>query len=213
MVGLEWMRPPQQARSAATLERLVDAAEHLIEERGVAGMTVSAIAKRASSSVGAFYARFPDKDALLRCLFERFYGEAEATADAALDPDRWADMTLFDALRGTISFTALIFLDRRELIAALEATAAADRDLMGPARALGETITERLLELAAARGEVFAHPDPPRAVALCVFLVLSALGNWVHTGADPDSPPGDPSHFAAEVADMTYRYLFEPRGT
>jgi AcrR family transcriptional regulator len=209
---LEWVRPPQQARSAATLERLLDAAEQLIEERGVSGMTVSAIVKRARSSVGAFYARFGDKENLLRCLFERFYEQAEATAASALDPERWADMSLRDALGATIAFTASIFLERAEVIAALERTAAEDRTLIGPARALGGTITARLLALAEARGETFAHPDPERAVALCVWMVLSALGNWSHTGADPESPPGDPGTFAAEVTEMTYRYLFQPRG-
>ena len=192
--------------------RLLDAAEELLEARGVSGMTISAIVKEARSSVGAFYARFDDKDTLLRCLFERFYREAELTADAALDPGRWADLPLRETLASTIAFTAATFLERRGIIAAIEERSVTDPDLTEPARALGALISERLLALAAARGEVFGHPDPERAVALCVWLVLSALGNWAYSGADDNAPPGDPAVFAAEVTDMVYRYLFSSRG-
>ena len=58
-------------------------------EKGFEDTPVSEIVPRASSSVGAFYARFDDKDALLHALAVRFVDQAMATADAALDPTRW----------------------------------------------------------------------------------------------------------------------------
>lgn len=210
--ALEWVRTPQQARSQATLERLLDAAEHLIETRGVSGLTISAIVKRARSSVGAFYARFGDKESLLRCLFERFYEQAQATAGAALDPARWGQASLREILETTVAFTAQTFRERRQLIAAIETAAAGDRELLVPTQALGDGIVERLIELAEHRGEVFAHPAPERAVRLCVWMVLSALGSWSLAGADPGAPPGDPQRFAAEVTDMMVRHLFSSRG-
>ena len=209
---LEWVRAPQQARSQATLERLLDAAEQLIETRGVSGMTISAIVKQARSSVGAFYARFGDKESLLRCVYERFYEQAAATARAALEPDRWADASLREVLETTITFTARIFRERRGVIAAIEHAAAGDAELMAPVHALGDLITAGLLDLARARGDVIEHPDPERAAGLCVWLILAALASWSHTGADPSAPPGDPRMFAAEVTEMAYRYLFSTRG-
>ena len=63
---------PKQARSEQTLHRLLDAAEELIQEKGLADVSVPEIVRRAGSSVGGFYARFKDKDELLQALEERF---------------------------------------------------------------------------------------------------------------------------------------------
>ena len=77
---LVWVRAPQQARSQATLGRLLDATEKLLDDRPFDELAVADICKAASSSVGAFYARFPDKTALLHVLHERLCDEARATA-------------------------------------------------------------------------------------------------------------------------------------
>ena len=71
-------RPAKQARSRLTVHRLLSAAEALLEHGGLEAATVPAIAETAGVSVGVVYRRFPDKDALLRAVYERFfsiYGE------------------------------------------------------------------------------------------------------------------------------------------
>ena len=54
--------PPKQARSQRTLERILQAAEELVLEKGLASVSVPDIVARANSSVGGFYARFEDKN-------------------------------------------------------------------------------------------------------------------------------------------------------
>src|SRR5437870_3071066 len=66
-------KPPKQARSRHTLHRLLAAAEALLEHGGLDAATVPAIAEAAGVSVGVVYRRFPDKDALLRAVYERFF--------------------------------------------------------------------------------------------------------------------------------------------
>ena len=83
---IRWIRPARQARSLETHERILDAAEELIADKGFDDVPVAEIARRAGFSVGAVYARFRDKAALLHCLLERFASEVRATADAAFDP-------------------------------------------------------------------------------------------------------------------------------
>ena len=87
---VEWVKPTHQARSQETLERILEAAEELVSERGFDNATVSEIVRRANSSVGAMYARFNDKDSLLVCLHERFCEQALATADTARRQNRTA---------------------------------------------------------------------------------------------------------------------------
>jgi AcrR family transcriptional regulator len=45
---------PKQARSEETLQRLLEAAEALIEEKGLADASIPEIVRRAGSSVGGF---------------------------------------------------------------------------------------------------------------------------------------------------------------
>src|SRR4030095_13323410 len=92
--ALRWVRPPQQRRSQQTLDRILDAAEALVAEKGFDDTPVAEIARRAGASVGAFYSRFPAKDALLGALNDRFVAQAVATADAALDPARWQETSI-----------------------------------------------------------------------------------------------------------------------
>ena len=78
--NFRWMRPVRQARSQATLERLLESTESLLANKGFEGVTVAEIAMRAGLSVGAVYSRFRDKDALLQCLLDRFTAEATAAS-------------------------------------------------------------------------------------------------------------------------------------
>src|SRR5581483_5380632 len=77
-------RPAVQERSRATLERILDAAEAVLAEDGLDAATVPRIAARAGASVGAVYRRFPDKDAVLRAVYGRFFARAMAQQCAAL---------------------------------------------------------------------------------------------------------------------------------
>lgn len=72
------IRAPQQSRSHATLARIVRAATELLESSSFDDITVADLAGAARTSVGAFYARFGDKHALLEFL----EGEAERAIDA-----------------------------------------------------------------------------------------------------------------------------------
>jgi AcrR family transcriptional regulator len=69
-------RTPVQERSAARVQRMLDAAASLLDEVGYEATTTSLIASRAGVSVGSLYQFFPDRRAVLRALalrsFERF---------------------------------------------------------------------------------------------------------------------------------------------
>src|SRR5215210_108773 len=76
--------PAVQARSQHTRDRLLDAAEMLLRKRGPEAATVPAIAERAGVAVGSVYRRFPDKDAVLRSVYERFFEQSLTTNRQAL---------------------------------------------------------------------------------------------------------------------------------
>ena len=172
---LRWVRPPQQARSQETLERLLDAAEHLVAEKGFEDTPVAEVARRAGSSVGAFYARFPDKDALLHALYERYYEQAIATADAALDPARWEGARIPEILAAVVRFLVSIYREQAGLIRAFVVRNHSDAEFQARRERLSHYVNERLSALLLARREEIAHPQPERAAAFGLTLVFSTL--------------------------------------
>ena len=64
---------PAQARSAATVEAILQAATQVLISSGFEKMSTTRIAERAGVSVGSFYQYFPNKRALLAALVHRHH--------------------------------------------------------------------------------------------------------------------------------------------
>ena len=70
-VGSNLRNEPVQARSAARLEALLDAAASIVDEIGFERLTTAMVAERAGASIGTVYRYFPDRIALLQALGAR----------------------------------------------------------------------------------------------------------------------------------------------
>ena len=70
--------PPKQARSAARVDGLLDAAAELIVENGAQGFPFRSVARRAGAAHGSLYRFFPTRDAILTALHERHAAQAVA---------------------------------------------------------------------------------------------------------------------------------------
>jgi AcrR family transcriptional regulator len=174
---LHWVRPPKQARSQETLDRILDATEALVAEKGFDDTPVSEIVRRAGSSVGSFYTRFPDKDALLHGLYERYLEQAIATADDALDPARWEGAGIPDVIEAVVRFLVEIYRDQRGLIRAFVVRNHTDATFQARRERLSHYVNDKLAALLLARRGEIAHPDPERAAAFGLTLVFSTLDN------------------------------------
>lgn len=72
-------KSPIQARSSATVEAIYEAMIQVLIEHGVAHLTTTRVAARAGVSVGTLYQYFPNKQALLFAILQRYFSEmAEA---------------------------------------------------------------------------------------------------------------------------------------
>jgi AcrR family transcriptional regulator len=205
---LEWVRPPRQARSQDTLERILDAAEALVAEKGFADATVAEVARRAGSSVGAFYARFRDKDGLLYALYERYFEQATATADAALDPARWAGVPIPAILRAVVRFLVEIYRERSGLIRAFVVRNHADGEFRARQARLSHYVNDKLSRLLLARADEIRHPDPPRAAAFGLTLVVSTIESVILFGEMRSSALSlDDEELSSELARVFLAYL------
>ncbi len=76
-------RKPQQGRSKASLERMLNAARDLMIERGSEDFTLQEVSERGNVSIGSIYLRFESKDNLVRGVIAEAL-EVLAEAEGAL---------------------------------------------------------------------------------------------------------------------------------
>ncbi|MBW2273244.1 MAG: TetR/AcrR family transcriptional regulator [Deltaproteobacteria bacterium] len=172
---LQWVRPPQQTRSQETLERLLDAAEALIAEKGFEDTPVAEVARRAGSSVGAFYSRFKDKDALFHALYDRWLEQATATTDTTLDSERWRSASIPELLTAVVAFLVTVYRERGGLIRAFVVRNHVDPDFQARQQRLSLHISDRLTALLLERQSEIRHPHPERAARFGMILLMGAL--------------------------------------
>jgi AcrR family transcriptional regulator len=70
-------RKPKQARSQATYDSILEAAEQMLERDGADGLNTNRIAERAGVSIGTLYQYFPDKAAILLATAQRSLAQPE----------------------------------------------------------------------------------------------------------------------------------------
>jgi AcrR family transcriptional regulator len=95
MMNPNLIHKPQQVRSQETMNHILDAAALLLETKTFKELTIADVVKQAGTSVGAFYGRFKDKEALLQALDERFFDEFACAIKAMLDPLNWSGKSLY----------------------------------------------------------------------------------------------------------------------
>lgn len=97
--------PPSGGLSADQRQRILEAAEHLIGERGCRGASIEAIVKAAGVSSVTFYEHFEDKEACFVAAFDRAVIETAAALSAAGEGEAWPDRvrTVLAALAAAIA--------------------------------------------------------------------------------------------------------------
>jgi AcrR family transcriptional regulator len=88
-------RSPLQARGRARIEAVLDATAELIVEKGLEGVTMHGVARRAQTPIGSMYHFFPDRDSLLAALWDRHIAALEELEDelGEIDNETWRALT------------------------------------------------------------------------------------------------------------------------
>lgn len=201
--------PVVQERGRQTLERLLDAAEQMMDFVGLEGATVPAIAAGAGVSVGAVYKRFPDKDALLRAVYERFFTDLLAANQFALDPAKWVDTPTIELVTTLVAGMVDGYRSRKSLIRALLLYAETHTD--SEFREHAEKLRLETFQLFEAvlrdRREDIGHPHPERAIRFAVVLIGHALQSSVVSGMGSRDLLSSGTETAAELAKIIVGYL------
>ena len=174
---------PVQARSAARLSALLDAAAAIVDEIGYERLTTAMVAERAGASIGTVYRYFPDRIAVLQALSARNLERVlDKTINEVLDgaKETWSDAlnaafaVLVDAFRTEPGFRGLRFGDVLDLRPATQ-----DRTFNG-------LVSDRLLD---ALVERFGFADSPRL--RFKFETAVEISDALSTRAFARDPDGD----------------------
>jgi AcrR family transcriptional regulator len=201
---------PKQARSRDSLRRLIKAAWHVLNEKGLQGATIPRIAARARVSPGTVYRRFPDKDALLREVVLETLRTADEQNEAVLTPE----------LAARKSFVALAETAVRTSLASHRANAGLLRaiiqfTLSHPSRAFIRKVAElenrafgRVVDFLLLKRSEIDHPKPEEAIAFGLLLVGLALREIVVLDVIPEArDPRLPANDEDLVRELTSSFL------
>lgn len=186
-------RAPRQSRSRATLTRITEAAEHLFGERGYDRTTVADIAAMGRCSVGSFYARFHNKEALLLHVHDLYRRALIERIGFLCDLLRAENAGLEATVRQTVHALFRFARPRRRLMRLFIERSVNDPAFrLRHARAWTETCS-LLRPLFLARRREIVHADPEGAVEAALRLI--------HAGWIADALEGNDAAIGAHAAD------------
>lgn len=209
------LRPPKQDRSRETLERILGATEELLGAKEFADISIGEIVEQAGSSVGAFYKRFENKEALLPHLMERILrNQNRAIHEHILDRD-WTGKGLRERL-GTLLTTSLMagrqnggLLRAIVVRQFLDPHSMSDRECEESERQFG-----LLVEWLGQCAEEIRHPNSELAVRMSLMMTVFAIHQRVLSPTSPrfDRVDVNDERFASELADAAWAYLTIEQG-
>lgn len=199
------IRQPQQTRSIETYNRLLDAAEDLLLMTSFDDMTIADVASNAHVTIGAFYARFRDKEALLHQLEQRMNEDF-----LTLNQENAEDLE-------HVTFDGMVLSHHRRLISVYRRRRGIARALVlrshrdGALKRRIERLNQRNLPVfarAIRKHARLSHPHPDRAIRFALVAVRSICREVVlFRESWPGSAPVSDDELARELTRQFISYL------
>jgi AcrR family transcriptional regulator len=190
-------KEPSQERSRERVAAILSAARELIAEGGLASLKMGLLAERAGVPIGTIYQFFPDKDAVIGCIFANQMEDALQAVYQACHPDGELEAP---AAAATSILTAKYTEWRTDpVMAEIWSIAQANRALRGltraATRATAEIKTQALLP--------FLKPDVSEArLRRVLFMVSDLYDAAIYAALDfsEDEAAGFMDEYAAMVS-------------
>lgn len=184
----ELVNPPKQDRGRETQERILKAFKRLLKKNPFDSISVRQLVQEANTSIGSFYARFRDKDALLPVLYGEYESRLEGQLERLREDVTHAD-TLDEVAEHTVEHIIGIVGESPNLSRALYQYAT-----RAPKTREAKELAKRrvdqyafLMDALLAFKEEMTHPDPPRAVELAFYFVVLTCRNRIHYPLAPQT--------------------------
>jgi len=203
------VQQPQQTRSRETMSKMLNAAAQILETKTFEELTIAEVVQQTGTSVGAFYGRFKDKDALLQALDERFFQELEEAITALLTPSNWAGKSISYIIEGVTRLMVQTYSKDKGVLRSLNLKARLYGDprfKKREQRAWNE-LFPRLQDTLLSHQDEITHPNPSLATHLGaqqMFFTMREILLWEPLREDV---PYDNEELIAELTRAYLAYL------
>ena len=203
---------PQQNRSQKTLERILLSSTQLIAKKSYDEVSIAELASHAQISVGGFYARFANKEALFNTLLAKLAEETQNGVQSALAKD-WSTSSLHELLRHIVSSNAelyeryrgiltVVFLKSRLLERETLNNQTADR------AQYNANLIVQLEQLIMHKSEEIVRNDRPAAIRTAIACMTAMLREAiVFQDTSFYAQPVNNSVIAEQISNLMYHHL------
>lgn len=202
------LRTPQQGRSKASFERMLEAAEQLMTERGSDEFTLNEVAKSGKVSIGSIYCRFESKEDLIHAVQLRVLERVDAGMRETIDNVRKGKIDLTRCVQALVDELAEAFRRYADILRPFMLRASSDplvaalgkRSYQQTAQAFQDVLLEHRAEI--------RHADPDHAVDTSYRMLYASIARYLGFGSSIDAAgEGDWTALKRDLADIIVAYL------
>jgi AcrR family transcriptional regulator len=205
------VRPPKQKRSRESLERVIEASMRLLEENGFEGFTIQDVSRRADVSVGAIYARFGNKESLLRAVHAEAMEAMAREHESIAAVDGRVKQDVRDVVVEAVRAVAEIFRGNEKLLRAFMHLGAVDDEISRRGSEVSIDLSQRFAATILAHRAAIAHPHPKTAVDVAYRMAYCTFARQVMYGPSFESDRAIAwDDLVEEVAQACAAYLLQP---
>ncbi len=203
--------PPRQERSRQTLDRLLDAATEVIEEKGQLNFTLPEVAQRAGIAVGTVYRRFSSKDQLVSAVLTRQRDHEDAVALLVWAGTDWTSRPIKDLTDQLVRDLAGIWRDREQFMRAIMLRHLIDGPDLSQTRGPERMVTsmEQFREAIGSCGRAVQHEDPDTACDFAYRMIIGMCARRTAVAIETQTPAlSSWADLLDQLSDAVARYLF-----
>jgi len=207
------VRAPKQSRSQESFDRILAAAEEILETKPLNEVRLAEIADRAGLTTGAIYARFDGKAALFECLERQVRSDLNEAIQGALSSIE-PETRLRERVALLLLSVGRFYRERRGGVRAIVMTAATDPETQRRRAEANELLLDRVLSELQSAPDEMSHPEPAAAVRLAMLATLSALREiYLFPGLLPTASPPPVEKTCDELSHFFVHYLTASRNS
>jgi AcrR family transcriptional regulator len=195
---------PQQTRSRATVEYILEAAAQLLSRDGAAALSTNQIARRAGVAVASLYQYFPNKESIVNALFEMQLSEERA--ELAARSTELQDEPFAKAIRVGVRSMIDVHAGKPELVRSILKAL----PFLGGAEALIRARQHVVDLVSDAMRRRPGELRSPENLDIKAFVVVHAIESVIHDAAQERPEYLTDPAFEQELVDLLERFLLAP---